>query len=143
MLKRIGEVFVIDSLVASIFILLGLFIAGWRFGAFAIAGAFVSWLTAYFIGVDVQSLNLGLYNYNAVLTGIAAGLVFNKKERTTLFIALVAAMLTVPITAAVELLLEPAGLPALTFPFVLCTWIFVGIRKVLPKSIISPAHLKR
>lgn len=132
MIKGIGEVFVIDSLWTSMLTLLALFIAGWRFGVFAVAGTFVSWLTAYFIGVDAQSLNLGIYNYNAVLTGIAVGLVFNKKEKPTFFIAALAAMLTVPITAGVELLLEPIGLPALTFPFIICTWLFAGIRKFYP-----------
>lgn len=132
MMKGIGEVFVIDSLWTSLFTLIALFIAGWRFGLFAVAGTFVSWLTAYLMGVDVQSLNLGLYNYNAVLTGIAVGLVFNKKEKPTLFVAAIAAMLTVPVTAAIELILEPAGLPALTSPFILCTWLFTGIRKFYP-----------
>lgn len=132
MMKGIGEVFVIDSLWTSLFTLIALFIAGWRFGLFAVAGTFVSWLTAYLMGVDVQSLNLGLYNYNAVLTGIAVGLVFNKKEKPTLFVAAIATMLTVPVTAAIELILEPAGLPSLTFPFILCTWLFTGIRKFYP-----------
>lgn len=132
MVKGIGEVFVIDSLWTSLLILTALFVAGWRFGLFAVAGAFVSWITAYFMGVDVQSRNLGLYNYNAVLTGIAVGLVFNKTEKPTLITAIIAAMLTVPVTAAVASILEPTGLPALTFPFVLCTLLFVGIRKFYP-----------
>lgn len=132
MMKGIGEVFVIDSLWTSLLALVALFVAGWRFGAFAVAGTFVSWLTAYLMGVDVLSLNLGLYNYNAVLTGIAVGLVFNKKEKPTFYMAAFAAMLTVPVTAGIELLLEPIGLPALTFPFVICTWLFAGIRKFYP-----------
>ena len=52
--------------------------------AHAIIGAFVSWLTAFFIGADTDSLDLGLYNYNAVLTIIAVSLVFNNNPKRTL-----------------------------------------------------------
>lgn len=129
MIKGIGEVFVIDSLWTGSLILIGLFVVGWRFGVFAIIGAFVSWLTAFFIGADTQSLNLGLYNYNAVLTVIAVGLIFNKKEKPTLLTAIIAATLTVPVTAGLEIILNPIGLPALTLPFIVCTWLFTGLRK--------------
>lgn len=132
MLKGIGEVFVIDSLWAGSLILIALFWVGWRFGLYAIIGAFVSWLTAYFIGVDSQSLNLGLYNYNAVLTIIAVSLVFDKKPKKTLLTGIIAATLSVPVTAGLELLLDPFGLPALTFPFIICSWLFIGMRKYFP-----------
>lgn len=133
MIKGIGEVFVIDSLWTGSLILIALFWVGWRFGLYAIIGAFVSWLTAYFIGADSQSLNLGLYNYNAVLTIIAVSLVFDKKPKKTPLTGIIAATLTVPVTAGLELLLDPFGLPALTFPFILCTWLFVALRKYFPK----------
>lgn len=132
MLKGIGEVFVIDSFWTGSLTLIALFIAGWRFGLYAIIGAFVSWLTAYFIGADTLSLNLGLYNYNAVLTVIAIGLVFYKKDKPTLLVAMIAAMLTVPVTAGLELLLDEFGLPVLTFPFIICTWLVAGVRKFFP-----------
>ena len=133
MIKGIGEVFVIDSLWTGLLILVALFCVGSRFGLYAIIGAFASWITAYFIGADTQSLNLGLYNYNAVLTIIAVSLVFEHKSKKTLLTGIIAAMLTVPVTAGLELLLDPLGLPALTFPFIFCTWLFIALRKVFPK----------
>jgi urea transporter len=129
MIKGIGEVFVIDSLWTGSLILLALFWVGWRFGLYAIIGTFVSWLTAYFIGADTHSLNLGLYNYNAVLTIIAVSLVFNKNPKKMPYTGIIAAMLTVPITAGLELLLDPLGLPALTFPFIVCSWLFIAMGK--------------
>lgn len=132
MIKGIGEVFVIDSLWTGSLILVALFFAGWQFGAYAIIGAFVSWITAFSIGVDSDSLNLGLYNYNAVLTIIAVSLVFNEKSKHTFSIGVLAAMLTVPVTAGLELLLDPIGLPALTAPFILCTWFSLTLRKFFP-----------
>ncbi len=133
LIKGIGEVFVIDSLWTGSLILIALFWAGWRFGVYAFIGAFTSWFTAYFIGVDSQSLNLGLYNYNAVLTIIAVSLVFDSKAEKTPLTGIFAAMLTVPVTAGLELLLDPFGLPALTFPFIICTWLLMVARKLFPK----------
>lgn len=132
MIKGIGEVFVIDSLWTGALTLIALFVAGWRFGFYAIIGAFVSWLIAYLFGADTHSLNLGLYNYNAVLTIIAVGLIFNKKEKPTILTAVIAATLTVPVTVGLEILLNPFGLPALTFPFIICSWLFIGLRKFFP-----------
>jgi len=133
LIKGIGEVFIIDSLLTGSLILVGLFLAGWRFGVYAIIGTFVSWLAAYFMGVDTQSLNLGLYNYNAVLTIIAVSLVFDTKLEKTPLTGIIAATLTVPITVGLEFLLDPLGLPALTFPFIVCTWLFIAARSLFPK----------
>lgn len=132
LVKGVGEVFIIDSFWTGFFILIALFVAGWRFGVYAIVGTLVSWVTALSLGVDAESLNLGLYNYNAVLTVIAVGLLFDDK-RNYLLIGIFAAAMTVPITAGMDLLLNPIGLPSLTSPFIISTWIFLAIRKVVPK----------
>jgi urea transporter len=131
LIKGVGEVFIIDSFWAGFFILIALFVAGWRFGVYAVLGTFISWLTALFIGVDTESLDLGLYNYNAVLTVIAVGLLFDDKRNYLLF-GMFAAAITVPITAGMDSLLNPMGLPALTSPFIVSTWIFLIIRKITP-----------
>ncbi len=131
LIKGVGEVFIIDSFWAGLFILIALFVAGWRFGVYAVFGTFISWLTARSLGVDTESLDLGLYNYNAVLTVIAVGLLFDDKRNYLLYGILAAAM-TVPITAGMDALLNPIGLPALTSPFIISTWIFLIIRKITP-----------
>lgn len=46
LIKGVGEVFIIDSFWAGLFILIALFVSSWRFGFYAIAGALISWLTA-------------------------------------------------------------------------------------------------
>lgn len=130
MIKGIGEVFIIDSVWTGSLILVALFWAGWRFGLYAVIGTFVSWLTAYFIGADTHSLNLGLYSYNAVLTIIAVSLIFNTKRGGIPIIGIIAAILTVPVTIGLELLLDPFGLPALTSSFLLCTWSFIALKKL-------------
>ncbi|MFJ7935877.1 urea transporter [Sporosarcina sp. NPDC096371] len=128
LIKGVGEVFIIDSLWAGSLILISLFVAGWRYGVYAIAGTFISWLTAISLGVNSELLNMGLYNYNAVLTIIAVGLLFDDKRNFPL-VGIFAAATTVPISAGIELLIYPLGLPALTSPFIISTWLFLLIRK--------------
>lgn len=99
---------------------------------YALLGSAVAWLTAYTLGVDIQSLNLGLYGYNAVLSILAVSLVFDAKSRFAPITGIIAAILTVPMTTATTAILLPYGLPALTMPFVLITWLLLGARKILP-----------
>ncbi|WP_143565322.1 urea transporter [Sporosarcina sp. P7] len=40
--------------------------------------------------------------------------------------------MTVPLMASVSIWLLPFGLPALTMPFALSTWLILGAMKVLP-----------
>ncbi|WP_203248824.1 urea transporter [Sporosarcina beigongshangi] len=134
LIKGVGEVFIIDSLWAGSLILIALFVAGWRFGVYAVGGTFISWLTAFLLGVDAELLDLGLYNYNAVLTVIAVGLLFDDKRHFPL-VAIFAAATTVPISAGMDLLLYPLGLPVLTSPFIISTWLFLVIRKAILQSL--------
>lgn len=133
LVKGIGEVFLIDSLWTGSLIFIALLWAGWRYGVYAMTGSFLSWLTAYSIGVDTELLDLGLYNYNAVLTMIAVGLMFDEKKRNFPLTGIFAAIMTVPVAAFMDMLLEPFGLPALTTPFIITTWMFLVIRKYVPK----------
>jgi urea transporter len=65
-----------------------------------------------------ENVRLGLYGYNATLTAVALYL-----WRRSLIPPLLGIVLTVPITE----LIPRAGLPALTAPFVLATWIVLAL----------------
>jgi urea transporter len=65
-----------------------------------------------------QNTALGLYGYNATLAAVALFL-----WRRSLIPPLLGILLSVPITELVPML----GLPALTAPFVLATWIVLGL----------------
>ncbi len=129
----IGQIFFLDHTLAGILLFIAIFWAGWRFGVYTLIGSVVALLTAYGLGGEHPLIFLGLYSYNAVLTIIAVSVVFNEKEQHGLVIGIIAACLTVPVTASIQTWLLPFGLPALTMPFVLCTWLILGARKVLPK----------
>ena len=58
-------------------------------------------MMAYFLGGERSTIALGLYGYNAILTIIAVSAVFNSEQnRFAPLSGIIAACLTVPITAA-------------------------------------------
>ncbi|MEH7092982.1 urea transporter (plasmid) [Priestia megaterium] len=129
----IGQIFFLDNILSGILLFVAVFWAGWKFGLYAIVGNAAALVTAYALGGEHTLLYMGLYGYNAILTIFAVSIVFNSEQnRFAPLSGIIAACLTVPITASVSTILMPYGLPALTMPFVLCTWIFLGARKVLP-----------
>lgn len=128
----VGQVFFQDTFWSGILILIGIFWAGWKLGLYAVLGSVVAMLTAYFLGAEVSMLNSGLYGFNAVLTMLAVGVVFDAKSRFAPITGIIAAIVSVPITASVTTWMMPYGLPTLTMPFVLSTWLFLAARKALP-----------
>ncbi len=129
----IGQIYFLDYTLSGILLFVAVFWAGWRFGFYAIIGNIAALLTAYGLGGEHHVIFLGLYGYNAILSIIAVSIVFKDNERHGLLIGIFVSCLTVPITASIATWLIPFGLPALTMPFVLCTWLILGARKVLPK----------
>ena len=129
----IGQVFFQDNAISGILIFIAVFWAGRKLGLYAVIGNVAAILVAYFLGGEHSAIMLGLYGYNAILTIIAVSAVFNAEHnRYSLLSGIIAACLTVPITAGLSTFLLPYGLPALTMPFVLCTWLFLSARKIMP-----------
>lgn len=132
--RGIGQVFFLNYAVSGILIFIALFFANRKLGFYAMLGNAVAVTFAYFLGAEHILIVSGLYGYNAILTIIAVSIVFKKDHnRFAPISGIVAACLTVPITAGVSSFLIPYGLPSLTMPFVLCTWMFLGSRKILYK----------
>jgi urea transporter len=131
--RGIGQVFFLENTISGILIFIAVFWAGRKLGLYAVLGNVVAVMMAYFLGGERSLIVLGLYGYNAILAIIAISVVFNSKQnRFAPLSGIIAACLTVPITAALSTFLLPYGLPALTMPFVLCTWLFLSARKMMP-----------
>ncbi|MCM3568015.1 urea transporter [Neobacillus mesonae] len=128
-----GQIYFLDHNLSGVLLFIAVFWAGWRLGLYAIIGNAAALLTSYGLGGEHSLIFHGLYGYNAILTILAVSAVFKEDNRNVLLSGIVAACLTVPITASIDTWLLPYGMPALTMPFVLCTWIFLGARKVLPR----------
>ncbi|MCR8659792.1 urea transporter [Paenibacillus endoradicis] len=129
----ISQIFFLKNVYSAVLILIGIFWAGWRLGVYAVVGIIISWLTAYGLGAEVTSLNMGMYGYNAVLAILAISVVYADRNGNSALTGIIAAIITVPITASINEWMHPYGLPALTMPFVLVTWLMISMRKGLPK----------
>ncbi|TJZ51231.1 urea transporter [Streptomyces piniterrae] len=97
-------------------ILLALFVDSWQTGVFALLGTVVSTTTAYALGVDKSSIDIGLQGFSGCLIGIAL-LIFLGHHPSTYLLAVGGAVLCVLLFAALSALLAPWSIPVLTAPF--------------------------
>lgn len=126
-LKGLSEVFLIDSWIAGLLFLAGLLIASRQAAMWAAAGSAIGMASAFAIGCPADEITLGLWGFSPVLTAIAVGVVFkpDKSSRLWLLLTLLTTIATVLIQKLLMLLLSPVGLPVLTLPFCVATWLTV------------------
>lgn len=124
-LKGISQVFLINSWVTGIFFLAALFISSrWAACWAAVASALSLFVILLFQGPGAAITN-GLYGFSAVLTGIALGATFYKPNLHSALWCLTGIIITVFVQAGMNVLLDPVGLPTLTAPFCITTWLFL------------------
>ncbi|WP_348717198.1 urea transporter [uncultured Alistipes sp.] len=124
-LKGVAQVFLIDSWVTGLLFLVGLALSnGWSAFWAAVASALSLGTILLFQGAGA-SIAGGLYGFSPVLTGIALGSIFYKPSWRTALWTLLGIVLTVFVQAAMNVVLTPVGLPALTAPFCITTWLFL------------------
>jgi urea transporter len=129
----VSQVMFQASIWTALLFLIGIAVSNWQHAAWVLLGAVIGALagsfhaTAAARALDPESLveralldnvALGLYGYNATLAAVALFL-----WRHSLIPPLLGILLSVPITE----LLPRLGMPALTAPFVLATWIVLAL----------------
>ena len=82
-------------------------------------------MTALGLGADGAAIYHGLYGFNAVLTAIALGGLFMLLEWQSTIYAFIGAIFSAIVFAVIAVALSPIGMPALTAPIVLTTWVFL------------------
>lgn len=127
----IGQVMFQGSFWTGLFFLVGIAINDKRHATWVLLGSIVGMLVAsYHIEVGSRAIDperlinrsqyetilLGLYGYNATLAAVALSL-----WRKSIIPPILGILLSVPLTEFVPML----GLPALTAPFVLATWLVI------------------
>jgi urea transporter len=132
--KSISQVFLSESILAALLLLAGLAVNSVPAAVAAVAGAMVAVITAHVLGAESNLITGGLLGFSPVLTAIALGAVFYKPCAKVALYALVATVFTVVAQSAMNALFTPFGIPALTAPFVLVTWLFL-----LPRQKFDPA----
>ncbi|MHC0038499.1 urea transporter [Pseudoneobacillus sp. C159] len=132
-LNGIGQIFFVHGLLSGVLLFIAVFLAGLRHGIYAIIGNATALLTAHILGAEHTLIYKGLYGYNAILAVLAVSVVFNREKRGyPAIMGIIAACLTVPFSASISTWLTPYGLPALTMPFVLSSWLVIAAQKSLP-----------
>lgn len=124
-LKGVSQVFLVNSWVTGIFFLVGLALCS-RWAAFwAAMGSAISLALAILFHAEGSDIANGLFGFSPVLTGIAIGCTFFKPNIKSAVWAVLAVVATFFIQAAMDVMMDPFGLPTLTGPFCVATWLFV------------------
>jgi len=125
--NSISQIFLLDSALTGILILIGIFIASKRAFLSSVLAIIIALFFSYILGVENGQIQLGMYGYNAILTAIAVCYTFNVKHSGfSILYGLIGAVITVPVTAGLSTIITPYGLPFLTMPFVLTTWLMLS-----------------
>jgi urea transporter len=109
----IGQVKFQGSIWAGLLFLVGIALSDWRHAAWVLAASIIATVLAFLFHAPREDIALGLYGYNATLTAVALFL-----WKRSLIPPLLGILLTIPLTEYFPML----GLPTLTAPFVLATW---------------------
>ena len=121
--KSFGQVIFQDKFLAGLLFFIAVFISSPIAALYGLAAAIVSAIMAFYLSVPLTEINLGLYGFNAVLCAI----VFAGPKVKDGFWVLISIILAL----AVSLLMLKTGIPKLTFPFVLATWITLLLKNKL------------
>jgi len=119
--RGVGQVFFQEYVITGFLLVTAITLNNWVEGIFAICASCIGVMLAFFLGLPTDTINLGLFGYNGVLCAI----VFAGKTLRNVVTALIAILISFLIYRGVVF----AGVPALTFPFVLTTWIIFWTRK--------------
>jgi urea transporter len=115
-----GQVIFQADIAAGLLFMIGVFINRPIAAIYALASIILSSVLAYQLKEPINDIYLGLLSYNAVLCAIT----FAGKKQEDFILGLIAVVLSVLIIVQ----MRQMNLPALTFPFVLATWITLMIK---------------
>jgi urea transporter len=121
--KSFGQVIFQDKFLAGLLFFVAVFISSPIAALYGLAAAIVSAIMAFYLSVPLTEINLGLYGFNAVLCAIIFA---GPKVRDGLWV-----LISIVLALAVSLLMLKTGIPKLTFPFVLATWITLLLKNKL------------
>lgn len=137
-LKGISQVFLIDSWVTGIFFLAALAVNSRWAALWAAIGSALSLAMALMFKADASDITAGLFGFSPVLTAIAIGCTFNKPNIKSAVWTIVAIIATVFVQAGMDMFFQPFGLPTLTGPFCVTTWLF--LLPLYKFSVPAPKH---
>ena len=111
---------------SALLFLVGLAVSSIPAALLALGGAMLAVAVAHAFGAESDLVTQGLLGFSPVLTAIALGVTFRRPSLKTTLYAALGVVFTVVAQAALNFALRPFGLPALTAPFVLVSWMFLA-----------------
>jgi urea transporter len=132
--RGVGQVFLQDNVWTGVIFAIAILVNSPLCLVAALLGSALGGLTALVLGGDGATIYHGLYGFNAVLSGIALSgrpdafacpRRFLELNRWSTIYASIGAVFSAIVFAAIAVALSPIGMPALTAPFVLTTWVFL------------------
>jgi len=137
-LRGISQIFYQDDPIAGVIFLLALLINSPRAAMVAAAGSLTGSLTALLIGASSSAVFHGVYGFNSTLSALAIWTLIQKPGWQNLIAALLCSAVAAMATCAMIPLSRSVGLPVLSAPFCLASWIFLLAlrerRSSLPKT---------
>ncbi len=124
--RGIGQVMLQKNAITGLVFLGGIFWAFWLYGIGALIGSAVGTLIAMLFKYREQDVLDGFYGFNGTLVGIAFLLFFKPTVLAFVFLVIAVAASSIVMNFMYERKLSPY-----TFPFVITTWVFVVLIKVL------------
>lgn len=124
-LRGVAQIMLLDSWVTGALFLIGLAVSSPWAALWCFVGSTIGTYGAILYGASATVVEAGLYGFSPALTAIALGCTFHRPSPSAALWAIIGAAATLFVQAAVNLFLEPLGLPALTAPFCLTTWLFL------------------
>lgn len=124
-LKGVSQVFLVNSSITGIIFIFALFISNKWAAFWAAISSAIALATAILLECDSHYIANGLFGFSPVLTGIAIGCTFYKVNWRSAIYAIIGVIVTVYIQAAMDTVAAPWGLPTLTAPFCIATWLFM------------------
>ncbi len=121
--KSFGQVIFQDKFLVGLLFFLAVFISSPIAALYGLAAAIVSAILSFYLSVPLNDINLGLYGFNAVLCAIVFA---GPKVIDGLWV-----LISIILALAISLLMLKTGIPKLTFPFVVATWMTLLLKNKL------------
>lgn len=133
-LKGLSQVFLVNSCTGGLLIFAGLLVADRYAALWALAGSAIGMACAAICGCAWVDIANGLWGFSPALTAIAVGVTFRSDGAAwrRIMVTIAAVLLTFAIQLAATPVLALIGLPVLTLPFCLATWITVALKTKIP-----------
>lgn len=129
----IAEVFFQANAITGVLFFAGLLVASRRIAVAALAGSLAGLLVAWGMGAAEPAIRSGAFGFNSVLVAIALAGALDLRRRPERILMAIALLATPFAFAALSAALQPLGMPALTFPFVLVAWMCLLASSALPE----------